>query len=273
MKPMSFFLVTLFVCSMAIAANDHLDTYAQKIIELRSEVEILNSDYESQKKSLETDLKALALERADLETRIRHEKLKSQQLKEQLQGERKKAGPTPSLVLDETFTLKIHPLFSSLKDSIKQQIPVFVKQRLLQVEKIENDFLQPESRVQATQDFWTFLEDEKRLAQETALLQHPISIDKKEYMAQVVKVGMMLMYFTLEDGRVGQAEKVSDGSWEFVLLEDKKQAEGVVHLIDSLKKQVRQGVFDLPVHSLKRQKKGQETQSLRTKNKEEDPHA
>jgi hypothetical protein len=54
-----------------------------------------------------------------------------------------------------------------------------------------------------------------------------------------------MMYFRTKDLRYGRAVP-SAGGWRFELLESATEQERVARLFDSLRKQIRQGYFELP---------------------------
>ena len=89
------------------------------------------------------------------------------------------------------------------------------------------------------------IEDERRLARETTIHKQTISINGKMNLAEVVKVGMLFLYFKSDDGKVGMAKKTGD-QWNFQTFENEDQKTKTIAFLQSIKKQIRQGYFALP---------------------------
>lgn len=72
-----------------------------------------------------------------------------------------------------------------------------------------------------------------------------IELAGEELLADVVRVGMVMLFFKTSDGSVGYAAR-SDGNWEYRRLEKREDQRLVEALFESQKKQIRIGYFELP---------------------------
>ena len=90
-----------------------------------------------------------------------------------------------------------------------------------------------------------FVQDEIRLTKENGLFRQTIHINGSDQLAEVVKLGMMSLYFKTDDGKFGQAIK-QDNQWTFLSLNDANSKQALNQLFESMKKQIRVGYFQLP---------------------------
>jgi len=93
---------------------------------------------------------------------------------------------------------------------------------------------------------WAFIEDEIRLSKENGIYQQTIDLNGEQVLADIAKLGTVLMYFQTGDKRVGMASRAADGNWHYIETTQNKEIEQIALLFDSLKKQIRQGYFELP---------------------------
>ncbi|HAG91729.1 MAG TPA: hypothetical protein DCL41_07645 [Bdellovibrionales bacterium] len=233
----------LLLISQGAFANP--EDMAQKIVELRESVELLNSEYELQKDSLFNDLKGLATQKAELEARISEEEM----LKKQIQGkvsELKKNIQTVSVLGDQVRPL-LEENFQSFQSYLDHSLPFKISERSEAFVTLQSKMKTGEiTPVKAALQFWSLQEDERRMGKEISLAKQSLDIDGTSYLADVVKVGMKWMYFQLSDGRAGQAV-FNKGQWSFQFFDSTDQIEKVALLQDSIKKQIRMGAFDLPL--------------------------
>ena len=83
------------------------------------------------------------------------------------------------------------------------------------------------------------------MTHENGLFQQTVKVNGQETLADVVRLGMVALYFRMSDGQVGYAQK-DGGTWSYHVIDKPKDVEQVAMLFDSFKKQVRVGLFELP---------------------------
>ncbi len=98
----------------------------------------------------------------------------------------------------------------------------------------------------AANRLWALYEDEFRLTRENGLFSQTIDLGRERVLADVVRLGSMALYFRTQDGRVGLARR-ADNDWRFVTVDDAADQERINALFDALRKQIRQGYFELPL--------------------------
>lgn len=244
MKLLLIFLAGSFLIFTA-GASTPSDQMAQKIVELRESVELLNSEYETKKESMFNELKSLASQKADLEARIREEELREKQIVKKISEVKKGITEVTSL------GSSIEPLLMSSIDQhkiyVEASLPVRQSERRSAIESLEAKIKTKEiSPVKAALQLWSLQEDERRLANEISVSKQALEIEGQSFLGEVAKVGMVFLYFQLDDGRAGQAVLGSNG-WTYVFFKEQRELKQVAELIGSVKKQIRTGAFELPL--------------------------
>lgn len=240
---MKFILILLLsVGNLAIASvEDNSEDYANRIIKLRQEVESLNLDYESKRESFLTELKSLSLQKADMETQIRHEELKKKNLIEKISAYQKVIGDVSTL--NSTLKPMIQAELDKLLNFIQSSLPVKSKERSAAVNQLKTKLSQNEiSALMALKSLWSLVEDEKRFSSETLLLKQSVSVGGQKYYAEVAKYGSQLLYFRLPDGRVGKYK-----ANEFIIFNSPEKSIQAEQLFVNLKRQIKEGEVVFPL--------------------------
>ena len=108
--------------------------------------------------------------------------------------------------------------------------------------QLAQDVLTPHK---AAKRLWTFYEDEIRLAEENGVYQQTVTVAGEEKLADVARLGMMMLFFKTPDGDYGRALK-EHGEWMYKVYRDEADRDQVKELFASFRKQVRTGFFTLP---------------------------
>jgi len=142
-----------------------------------------------------------------------------------------------------------------LKFYVASGLPFKVGDRLNTIESYEKNLKSDVlSSHKAVNTLWSMVEDELKLSRNNAIYRQSVSInmhehEKREYLAHVAKIGMVLMYFKIgddtSDDKFGYFKK-SGNSWNAVLTENPVDISQIKKLFDSLEKQIRVGYFELP---------------------------
>jgi len=235
--------ICLATCKMSIASIDKL---AVKIVELRSQVEKLNTEHLALKTELTNELKSKGARAAQLESQMMSEEVREKQIVEKIKVLKKEltalTGTTDKF---KPFVLK------TINENIKRienGIPFKKNERLADISKIKKKL---ESGLMTSEvalgRLWAHLEDEMRLTKENALHRQVINIEGEEVLATVAKLGMVTMFFHTEDNIVGRVEKnQASGVYNYVVLKDKINKNAILNLVSGLKKQIRHGEYQIP---------------------------
>lgn len=228
----------------APAFAEEVSSLASKLADLRAEVETLSSQLSEEQTQLRNELQSYARQKADLELELQREQTRLKKIRQQIQHKREAIEEQKSA--DE----ELEPLFYRSADKVREHIggtlPFRKDARMAEVEKIESQLdaalLTPE---RAISRLWAFVEDELRMTSESGLYQQTIRVHGEEQLADVLRVGMVMLFFKTGDGQVGYASNTHDG-WTFTTLDGDASRKRVRTLFDSFKKQIRVGYFEVP---------------------------
>ena len=237
----------LFVISAGFGTATHaqnLDQLAERLIALRGEVEELNQELDLLKQEHRQQMQSLAAQRAELETTENRAETSIKQLEQRLAENREAAA---SAGVDNA---ELKPLLLSAVDELQRYIqaglPFKVDERLAELAELR---LQLDTEAipanRAANRLWAFFEDEIRITRENGIYSQTIELGGERMLADVAKLGSMMMYFRTDDERYGKVVKQGDG-WRFTLVDDPAGIASVQYLFDSLQKQIRQGYFEIP---------------------------
>lgn len=233
---------------LALAGGTHAqqnpDELAQRLVTLRGEVEELNQELEIVKQEHRADMQGLAAQKAELETNRNRLETQARQLEQTLDENREEAAAAG--VDNERLEPVIISAIEALAGWVAAAMPFKRDERLAELDEIR---AQLESGVvpanRAANRLWAFYEDEIRLTRENGIYNQTIQLGGDTMLADVAKLGSVMMFFRTDDERYGRVEP-QGGDWRFVLIDNPAQVAAIQALFDSLQKQIRQGFFQLP---------------------------
>lgn len=221
-----------------------MQSLASRLIEMRGEVDTLQSELNVRREEHKNRMAYLTAQLADLEASKDREALRARQLEEDLEQMRLEvaaAGDT-----SETLAPVVLRHIRVISEQVRRGFPFKVGERLSALDEIGT---QLESGVinaqRAVNRLWAFIEDEVRTSRENAIYTQSIELGGEKILVDVAKLGTAMMYFRTRDTRYGRAVQTPSG-WNFELFESKAEQELAAELFDSLRKQIRQGYFELP---------------------------
>lgn len=246
-------IVAVALLIVAMAAPDgraeSADDLARRLAALRAEVEELSEELTEQKTATRNELQALARQKADLQVELDREQVRVSKLRAALAKKREKIEATSDSAED------LKPVYDAalagVRGYVERSLPFRRRERLAELDKIDEQrrtgvLTYPRALIR----LWSFVEDELRMTRENAAFQQVIQLggelDGEEQLAEVVRVGMVMVFFQTNDGVVGYTQQAADGSWSFVRADDPAQRKQIRALMDSFKKQIRVGMFHLP---------------------------
>ncbi|MFK7958207.1 MAG: DUF3450 family protein [Lysobacterales bacterium] len=223
---------------------DEIDELAQRLISLRSEVEQLNQELDLLKDEQRATMSSLAAQKTELAASQRRLDTQVQQLQQKLDEnltQAAEAGVDNDVLLPAVLTA-----ISDLQSYIAQSLPFKKEERLTELDEIrvqlETNVIPPN---RAANRLWALYEDEIRLTRENGIYSQTIELDGKRLLADVAKIGTVMMYYRTADERYGQVVKTGQ-DWQFQPVADAAGIASIAGLFDSLQKQIRQGYFELP---------------------------
>lgn len=223
---------------------DTLNNLAQQLVVLRSEIESLNAELTDLTEQHRATMNSLAAQKGELEASKRREDLRVQELEAALANNRARAAEAG--LATEALVPVAQLAIATIKNHIQTGFPFKRGERLAAIEQIEDQLAtEALSPARVINRLWSFYEDELRLARENGLYSQTIELDGESVLADVAKLGVVAMYFTTLDGRMGYATHDDEG-WRFVEATGGGQRQQIRTLFDALGKQIRVGLFELP---------------------------
>jgi hypothetical protein len=235
--------LAIALCAAPVRAERSTEMAAQ-IARLRSEVEDLSSRIETEKDAMTGQLRSYTAQKADLEMEVQRAEMTLDQLRD---AARRRAE---ALDRDTRRDALLRPVLSAAIGAIRERIaaglPFQVAERTADLDALSRQLDEGLIRVpDGVARLWDRVEDEFRLSRENGLYKQVIELDGNELLADVARVGMVMLYFQAGDGRVGSAVH-RDGRWSWQALAAKQARVQIATLFDSFKKQIRAGFFLLP---------------------------
>lgn len=238
-------LIPALLCVAAPVQAREADGLAQALVSLRSEVERLNDAVDEARRSGRDQRRALATQQTELDAEQTRAKLRVAQIEETLNA--KKHSVLDAKAAQSTLVPVFEKAAARARRRIAASLPFKRAGRLKAIDalsrKLADGLLTPQM---ALSRLWAVVEDELRLTRDTGLFRDTITLaEEGELLVDVVRLGMVGLYFRTGDGRVGVTGRAGDG-WQTRLVTDEAAARQVNTLIDAFKKQIRIGHFDVP---------------------------
>jgi archaellum component FlaC len=237
--------VFLLLLLQAVPAHsESLDQLAEKLVNLRGEVEELNSELKSLREQHKNEMGSLSRRKSQLESTIQKREVSLDELRTSLQEKRKKARQAG--VEEKALKPVVTDAIADLKTRIRRGLPFKVDKRLGELGEIEKQLasgvLTPHK---ATKQLWSFYEDEVRLSEGSGVYQQTVEVDGEARLADVARIGMVMMYFRTPDQRYGRVVR-EGGEWRYQVIHETAAKNRVKELFASFRKQIRTGYFVVP---------------------------
>lgn len=240
-----------FIAISALAAVSHaqsnssdLDGLAQRLIQARAQVEELQSELDIQREEHKGRMAYLSAQLTELEANQDREELRIKQLESELDKLRLAAEAAGADA--DSLQPAVRTVTDQLREVILRSVPFKQQDRLSELDEV---ITQMDAGVNTPQRsinrLWAFIEDELRISRENAIYSQTIELNGQPILADVAKLGTVALYFKTRDIRFGRAVPSAD-SWRWELLESPDEQKQVEGLFDALRKQIRQGFFELP---------------------------
>ncbi len=234
----------LLLAAVGLPAQDNLTELSESLIRMRGEVEELNRELDLGREEQRVTLAGLNGQRAELQASLQRQELALREQQELLQQAIERAGEAG--VEGDALKPALFAAIDGLEAQIATGLPFRTEDRLAELaglrDQIQSGVL-PAHR--AANRLWAFYEDELRISRENGLYAQTIQLGGDRVLADIAKIGSVLLFFRTDDRRVGRAVPAA-GGWRFELYEDRADQRRVLELFDALRKQIRQGWFELP---------------------------
>jgi len=234
-------LGVMLCCSSLSASSQNL---AESLMKLRADVERLDSAIVEEKTTYNSSLRSLMRQKDDLSAVVAREDLQIKQTQQDLDKIRKEISEASKN--SEGLKPLLLEALDALSQNIQESIPFKTDARLADVAKIKDqiqqDLVSPQKGLALT---WNAYTDSMRMTKENGLFKQTITLNGEDRLAEIARVGTMMLFFKTPDEEVGYALK-SASAYSYTKVQDKAQKEQILALFDAFKKQIRTGYFTLP---------------------------
>lgn len=225
-------------------AQDATDTLATRLIQMRGQVDELQSELNLKREEHKNRMSYLTAQLADMEASRDREALRIRQLDAELEQMREDVAAAGAT--SESLAPIVLRYLDGLRGQVQTGFPFKVGERMSELDEIESQLNGGVITAhRAFNRLWAFVEDELRISRENAIYTQSINLAGEHVLVDVAKLGNAIMYFRTRDLQYGRAVETEVG-WRFELLASAADQERVARLFDSLRKQIRQGYFELP---------------------------
>ena len=237
-------LVAVGVLIVTTHAVADVGKLAAQLAELRGEVEELARQLSSKNAEGQEQLRTLSRQRSELQLEQKREETRAQKLSAAIAKRR------AEIQEEKAKTDRVVPLYkdalAKVREYVKGTMPFRTKERLIALDKIDEQYKAGlVTAPRALSRLWSFIEDEFRMTRENGLFKQTVLVDGQESLAEVVRVGMVMMFYRTDDDDVGRAT-FKDGKWTYEAITGPEEQRAVHALFTSFKKQIRVGYFELP---------------------------
>jgi hypothetical protein len=221
-----------------------LTNLAQQIADRRGRVESLSEEVAQTRERYNEEVRSLAAQIADVEIQINRERLRLQQIEQDVERLAEEAAVAEGAVIDVEPIVRT--ALARYRSYVETALPFQVEDRLDGIDRLE-DVLEDGNVDPQTvlTRLWNTVQSEYRLTGESGLFRQTIVVNGEEQLAEVARLGMVLMYFRTFDDRYGVVVPSGD-EWRYVLVEDRTAARQIAELFDGLRRNLREGFFTLP---------------------------
>ena len=232
--------------SIAGAADDQqsLNNLTRELIALRGEVNDLADQIELNNEAHKQTVRSLMMQKSGVESSLRQEQLSLKKLQEQFDAQ------TAEISEKSAGTSGVKDILQTNGERLKAQIasglPFRTTERIAAADdllgRVRTDAVSP---YRGANELWSLFEDELRLTRENGLFSQTVAVDGEDVLADIARVGMMMMYFRLDGERYGYFKREGE-TWQTVMIADEQASRQVGNLFDAFSKQIRSGSFVLP---------------------------
>lgn len=249
LRPIPFTLLltlSLATTTSAYAADEkeRIQRLTQQLVALRGSVNDLADQLDLNHEAHKQTIRSLMTQKSQVESSLRQERLSLEKL--QVSLEEQKTEIATLSAGSEDIEAVVVDTAAKLRDYVSQGLPFKAQERTAAVDelvqRLQADLVPP---ARAANELWALIEDEIRLTSENGLYRQTLRVGDEDILADVAKVGMMLLYFKLDDERYGVMRESGEG-WRATVVDGDPAKRQIAQLFDAFRKQIRTGQFTLP---------------------------
>ena len=229
----------------AQTTQEVLPNLAEQSAERRARVEDLQQEIQQTRQDYDEQVRSVAAQVADVEVQINREELRLAQIEQDIVQAQQSIAAAQDTVAD--VDPLVRTALTDLRTYIESALPFQVTDRLEQVDQLErllnDDNLEAQTILTR---LWNAVESEYRLTEESGLFRQTITVGGEEQLAEVARLGMIILYFKTFDDQYGYARPAGGSQWEYVTAGSREERDRIETLFEELRRNLREGFFTLP---------------------------
>ena len=167
---------SLLLAPLALPAQDATDALANRLIQMRGQVDELQSELNLKREEHKNRMTYLTAQQTEMEANRDREALRVQQLEQEL--ERMRAQVADAGSTSESLAPIMLDALAALGEQVRTGFPFKVGERLAALDEIETQLTGGVITAQrAFNRIWAFIEDEIRITRENAIYSQSIALD------------------------------------------------------------------------------------------------
>jgi len=210
----------------------------QQLSDLRTEVVLLQEEIRENRLATQEQLRTLEAQKRELVLQLQRENASISELEDVVEElEQQQSEFEDSAEIEQG----IQDVAAAIKEDIATGLPFRSQERIESIDSLLKERQDGSiSALQLATRLWSVLDDEKRLNRENQLDSQIITLDGEEVLVDIIRLGMMFMYYQSNDGSVGYLS--SNKKW--VPIENSQEMSS---MFTQFQKGIRNGVFVLPL--------------------------
>ena len=218
---------------------------ARELARLRAGIEQMEGTLRREREAVRRELSALAVQEEELRLLVERERFRAGQLATALAVREESLADRRESV--EALRGAIEAALTQVESAVATSLPFRLQDRLAAIHTLRDDVQREAMEFEAAVSrLWQIVEDEIRLGETSGLYQQTIEIGGSQELVEVVRLGMVALYYRADGGRYGHAV-LSDDGFRFEPLPERSRWEPVRRLFEAMARQHREGRFDLPM--------------------------
>ncbi len=221
-----------------------LSDMATKLSELRQEISSLEDKIRSQESSLNSEFKIFSMERAEIESKKRNIRKANESLRKEI------------LSLEQQFPKShfqdkavVMTSLEALEQRVQTSLPFQKSERLKPIQDLKIEIEKGPMTNHVLTKWMRILSEENQLSSDISLFKKPVVFGGRSYHSEVLKLGMSVMYFRTPEGKWG-GYVYKDGEWKAEPITSQSDIQDLKKLFASVRKNIHQGEFRVPVQKL-----------------------
>jgi len=240
-KTIGIALSALLTTTTLLANSDNM---AESLMKLRAQIEQLDTQIDDEKDAYKASMKSFTMQKSELEAMVSREELKIKQIQKEL------AKVQEQIKKNSKNSEGLKPLVLNAADNliayIQTTIPFKTNDRVNTVTQIKDqlnaNLLTPQKALSMVYNSYA---DELRMTKENGIFKQTIKLDGENKLAEIARVGTMMMFFKTPNDEVGYVTK-ENNTWTYKQELNKEKQDEIFNIFDAFKKQIRTGYFTLP---------------------------